>query len=51
MNAINPTQQTYKTLDDAYRFFNKRLFKGKLASVHYRDTDIRHLGRSMNVQG
>ena len=30
MNAINPTQQTYKTLDDAYRFFNKRLFKGKL---------------------
>ena len=30
MNAINPTQQTYKTLDDAYRFFNKRLFEGKL---------------------
>src|ERR1700733_139836 len=26
----NPTQQTYKTLDDAYRFFNKRLFGGKL---------------------
>ncbi len=30
MNAINPTQRTYKTLDDAYRFFNKRLFAGKL---------------------
>ena len=22
-----------------------------MAPVHYRDTDIRHLGRSMNVQG
>lgn len=30
MNAINPTQRTYKTLDDAYRFFNGRLFGGKL---------------------
>ncbi len=30
MNAINPTQRTYKTLDDAYRFFNERLFGGKL---------------------
>ena len=30
MNAINPTQRTYKTLDDAYRFFNQRLFGGKL---------------------
>jgi hypothetical protein len=38
MNAIkptpgptpNPTQRTYKTLDDAYRFFNARLFAGKL---------------------
>ncbi|MFL5252995.1 MAG: SprT-like domain-containing protein [Rhodopila sp.] len=30
MNAINPTQRTYKTLDDAYRFFNERLFKGRL---------------------
>jgi predicted SprT family Zn-dependent metalloprotease len=26
----NPTQRTYKTLDDAYRFFNERLFCGKL---------------------
>jgi predicted SprT family Zn-dependent metalloprotease len=30
MPKINPTQKTYKTLDDAYRFFNKRLFGGKL---------------------
>lgn len=30
MNAINPTQQTYKTLDDAFRFFNERLFGGRL---------------------
>jgi hypothetical protein len=30
MNASNPTQRTYKTLDDAYRFFNERLFAGKL---------------------
>jgi hypothetical protein len=30
MNAINPTIRTYKTLDDAYRFFNERLFGGKL---------------------
>jgi hypothetical protein len=30
MNAINPTQRTYKTLDDAYRFFNERLFGGRL---------------------
>jgi predicted SprT family Zn-dependent metalloprotease len=30
MNAITPTQRTYKTLDDAYRFFNERLFGGKL---------------------
>jgi predicted SprT family Zn-dependent metalloprotease len=26
----NPTQRTYKTLDDAFRFFNERLFGGKL---------------------
>jgi hypothetical protein len=25
-------------------------FFGFLAPVHYRDTDIRHLGRSMNVE-
>jgi predicted SprT family Zn-dependent metalloprotease len=30
MLQANPTQKTYKTLDDAYRFFNKRLFGGKL---------------------
>jgi predicted SprT family Zn-dependent metalloprotease len=30
MPQANPTQRTYKTLDDAYRFFNKRLFGGKL---------------------
>ncbi len=30
MNKPNPTQRTYKTLDDAYRFFNERLFYGKL---------------------
>ena len=30
MPPANPTQRTYKTLDDAYRFFNKRLFGGKL---------------------
>ncbi len=30
MNAITPTQRTYNTLDDAYRFFNQRLFGGKL---------------------
>jgi SprT-like family len=30
MPHANPTQKTYKTLDDAYRFFNKRLFSGKL---------------------
>ena len=33
MNAINPTQRTYKTLDDAYRFFNERLFNGKLPAL------------------
>jgi predicted SprT family Zn-dependent metalloprotease len=32
MNQPNPTQRTYKTLDDAYRFFNARLFGGKLPS-------------------
>jgi hypothetical protein len=26
----NPTRRTYKTLDDAYSFFNARLFAGKL---------------------
>jgi predicted SprT family Zn-dependent metalloprotease len=26
----SPTKRTYKTLDDAYGFFNKRLFDGKL---------------------
>lgn len=30
MNAVNPTQRTYKTLDDAYRFFNGRLFGGTM---------------------
>lgn len=30
MNAINPTQRTYKSLDDAYRFFNDTLFGGTL---------------------
>jgi hypothetical protein len=30
MQQPNPTQRTYKTLDDAYRFFNDRLFEGKL---------------------
>jgi predicted SprT family Zn-dependent metalloprotease len=30
MIATSPTQQTYKTLDDAYRFFNARLFEGQL---------------------
>jgi predicted SprT family Zn-dependent metalloprotease len=30
MTGPNPTQRTYKTLDDAYRFFNARLFAGKL---------------------
>jgi len=30
MIATSPTQQTYKTLDDAYRFFNARLFGGQL---------------------
>jgi hypothetical protein len=30
MTAVNPTERTYKTLDDAYRFFNERLFGGKL---------------------
>jgi len=30
MTRPNPTQRTYKTLDDAYRFFNERLFGGKL---------------------
>jgi predicted SprT family Zn-dependent metalloprotease len=30
MLQANPTRKTYKTLDDAYRFFNKRLFGGKL---------------------
>jgi len=28
--APNPTQRIYKTLDDAYRFFNQRLFAGGL---------------------
>ena len=28
--TANPTQRTYKTLDDAYRFFNGRLFGGRL---------------------
>jgi hypothetical protein len=27
---MNPTQRTYKTLDEAYSFFNARLFDGKL---------------------
>jgi hypothetical protein len=30
MTQSNPTRRTYKTLDDAYRFFNKRLFGGRL---------------------
>jgi predicted SprT family Zn-dependent metalloprotease len=30
MTRPNPTQRTYKTLDDAFRFFNERLFSGKL---------------------
>ena len=30
MTTSNPTQRTYKTLDDAYRFFNARLFNGGL---------------------
>ena len=30
MDANNPTRRTYKTLDDAYRFFNLRLFGGAL---------------------
>jgi predicted SprT family Zn-dependent metalloprotease len=29
-SPANPTQRTYKTLDDAYRFFNQRLFSGRL---------------------
>jgi hypothetical protein len=32
MAQANPTQRTYKTLDDAYGFFNGRLFGGKLPS-------------------
>jgi len=31
MTKPNPTQRTYKTLDDAYRFFNERRFGGKWA--------------------
>jgi predicted SprT family Zn-dependent metalloprotease len=30
MPTQNPTLRTYKTLDDAYRFFNARLFAGRL---------------------
>jgi hypothetical protein len=30
MQALNLTQRTYRTLDDAYRFFNERLFGGEL---------------------
>jgi predicted SprT family Zn-dependent metalloprotease len=30
MPSKNPTLRTYKTLDDAYRFFNARLFAGRL---------------------
>ena len=30
MTTSNPTQRTYTTLDDAYRFFNDRLFNGGL---------------------
>src|SRR5690242_13502110 len=30
MPAANPTQRTYKTLDDAYRFFNEHLFGSHL---------------------
>ena len=30
MKVMTPTQKTYGTLDDAYRFFNERLFDGQL---------------------
>jgi predicted SprT family Zn-dependent metalloprotease len=30
MTRPNPTQRTYKTLDDAYHFFNERIFDGRL---------------------
>ncbi len=30
MDMINPTQRTYRTLDDAYSFFNARLFAKRL---------------------
>lgn len=29
-SASSPTSRTYKTLDDAYRFFNERLFDSRL---------------------
>ena len=29
-SMINPTQRTYRTLDDAYSFFNERLFAKRL---------------------
>ena len=35
MNAINPTQQTYKSLDDAFAFFNKRFSPAAARVPHH----------------
>jgi hypothetical protein len=32
MRTPNPTTKTYKSLDDAFVFFNRRLFGGRLAA-------------------
>jgi hypothetical protein len=37
--------------DRQHRRTGKLRLSAKMALVHYWDTDIRHLGRSMNVQG